>query len=146
MKAESSEPAAQVTRGQAFAEGAERRIRRCFVVIAAALEIAALALRHWSMASGFAVGAVAAFASMVHLQRVVYAFTARAAGEGNDEPAAATVMRFLMRLALLTLGAYVVFRISRPAAYGYIAALFLPVAAMVAEAVYEAWFAISDPT
>jgi hypothetical protein len=79
---------------------------------------------------------------MAHLQRVVHAFTARVAGEGNAEPAAATVMRFLMRFALITLLAYVVFRVSRPALYGYVVALFLPVAAMSCEAAWEAWFAL----
>lgn len=53
-------------------------------------------------------------------------------------------MRFLMRFAVVTLGAYVVFKVSRSAAFGYIAALFLPVTAMTCEAAHEAWFAIRD--
>lgn len=123
---------------------AENRIRRYFVVMAAVSELAILITWRWRFAAGFAVGAFVAFLSMAHLQRVVHAFTSRAAGEGSRESAAATVTRFLMRFALVTLGAYVVFRISRSAAFGYVAALFLPVAAMTGEAAHEAWFAIRN--
>lgn len=125
-----------------FAAGAEHRIRRAFAAGAIATAAVMLVLRRWPLAAGFVVGSIVAFVSMAHLQRVVQAFTARAAGQGSGEPAAATVMRFLMRFALVTLGAYVVFKISRMAAYGYVAALFLPVAAMSCEAACEAWFAM----
>jgi hypothetical protein len=127
-----------------FAGAAEHRIRRAFAGLAVAGEVVMLVLRQWPLAAGFALGAVVAFISMAHLQRVVQAFGARAAGESSGEPAAATVMRFLMRFALVTLAAYVVFKVSRIAAYGYISALFLPVTAMTSEAAYEAWFAIRN--
>jgi hypothetical protein len=127
-----------------FVAGAEQRIRRMFAALAVAAEAAMLVLRRWPLAAGFAIGAIVALVSMAHLWRAVQAFTARAAGEGSGEPAAATVMRFLMRFALVTLGAYGVFKISRLAGYGYIGALFLPVAAMTGEAAFEAWFAIRN--
>ena len=127
-----------------FVAAAEQRIRRIFAALALAGEAAMLVLRRWPLAAGFAIGAIVAFVSMAHLWRAVQAFTARAAGEGGGEPAAATIVRFLMRFALVTLGAYVVFKISRIAGYGYIAALFLPVAAMTGEGACEAWFAIRN--
>lgn len=123
-----------------FVAGAETRIRRCFAGLAVIAIVASLLVWHWAVAAGFALGAVVAFISMAHLQRVVQAFTAHA-GEAK-EPAAATVMRFLMRFALVTLLAYAIFRVSRLAMYSYVAALFLPVAAMSCEAAYEAWFAV----
>ena len=126
-----------------FVAGAENRIRRWFVVLAIAGVAAGLIARQWLLSAGFALGAMVAFLSMAHLQRVVYAFTTRASGDAA-EPAAATVMRFLMRFAIITLLAYAVFKVSRPAGYGYVASLFLPVAAMSCEAAYEAWFAITN--
>jgi hypothetical protein len=126
----------------AFVNHAETRIRRCFAGLALAAEVALLALQRWPAAIGFALGALVAAVSTAHLQRVVRAFISRAAGEGSGEPAAATVMRFLVRFALITLLACVIFRVSRPAMYGYVAALFLPVAAMMCEAAWEAWFAL----
>lgn len=133
-----------------FVASAESRIRRWFVILAFAAEAVFLISRRWPLLAGFTLGVLAAWLSMVHLQRVVHAFTARAAAQGNArggaepaaEPAAATIMRFLMRFAIVTLIAYVIFRVSRTALYGYVAALFLPVAAMMCEAVYEAWFAL----
>lgn len=127
-----------------FVATAESRIRIYFAVLAAISELVILIAARWALAAGFSLGAAVAFLSMAHLQRVVHAFTSRAAGKGSGEPAAATVMRFLMRFAVVTLGAYVVFRISRRAAFGYVAALFLPVAAMTCEAAREAWFAIRN--
>lgn len=127
-----------------FVAGAESRIRVYFVIVAAISELVMLIATRWALAAGFVLGAAVAFLSMAHLQRVVHSFTSRAAGEGSGEPAASTVMRFLMRFAIVTLGAYVVFRISRSAAFGYVAALFLPVAAMTCEAAREAWFAIQN--
>jgi hypothetical protein len=126
-----------------FAAAAEARIRLGFAILAMAGVAVILIVWRWPVAAGFALGAIVSFVSMAHLQHVVQVFTARAAGEGSAEPAAATVMRFLMRFALITVLAYAVFRISRAALYGYVTALFLPVAAMSSEAAYEAWFAVS---
>lgn len=125
-----------------FAAAAPVRIRRYFAVLAIITIAVMLGLRRWPAVAGFVVGAAASFISMAHLERVVEIFSARAAGEGGREPSSQTIMRFLTRFALVTLGAYAIFRVSRSALYGYLAALFLPVAAMACEAAYEGWRAV----
>ncbi|MBV8205809.1 MAG: hypothetical protein JO041_03375 [Acidobacteria bacterium] len=129
------EPADSVNEEQ-FVGAAESRIRRFFWIAAALGLTGCVAAATWALAVGFALGALASFASMAHLQRAVRAFTT------NRESAGAIVMRFLMRFAVITLIAYAIFRVSRPALYGYVAALFLPVTAMTCEAALEAWFAL----
>jgi hypothetical protein len=52
------------------------------------------------------------------------------------------VLRFLLRYALMGMGAYVIFTFSPASLYGLFAGLFLPVAAIVCEAAYEAWTAV----
>ena len=125
-----------------FAAAAPERIRRCFGLLATASVLVLLGLQNWPMAAGFAAGAVASFISLYHLERIATVFTARAAGDGSRESSFQTIMRFLTRFALVTLGAYAIFRVSRSALYGYVAALFLPVAAMACEAAYEGWRAL----
>ncbi len=49
------------------------------------------------------------------------------------------MVRFLLRYFLMALGAYAIFTVSRASLFGLFAGLFLPVAAIVCEAAFEAY-------
>ena len=131
---------------QRLSAGAALRLRHWFVLGATSIEITLLLLREWVMAAGFALGAVVAFVGMLELEHAVGEFTARVAAASANEKSRDSGLRlatrFLLRYALMAAVCYAIFRVSRTAFYGSVAALFVPVAAMMLEAIYEAWLAM----
>jgi hypothetical protein len=127
---------------QWLGEGASRRLRLWFYLASFCAVVVLLALHRWSAAVGFAVGAAVSFAGMLELDRAVNAFGLRVAGPQRRDYGLMLAMRFLLRYAVIAAICYVIFRVSRTAFYGAIGALFVPVAAMMCEAGYEAWLAL----
>ena len=130
------------TEAEAFYAGAERRIPR---FMAAAFVLSTGALWYWrgaQFALGFLIGSAVAFANFVWLKQIVAAFIERLSGAGATASGWGLVLRFVMRYALIALLAYGMLKI-RPASFGgFLAGLFLPVAAFLCEAVYEAYVAL----
>lgn len=100
--------------------------------------VAALALGGWPAAGGFLAGSVASYLNFRWLKRLVEALGPGTAGK----PPRARVAVFLgLRYALLGLGGYVILKssvISLPAA---LAGLFVSVAAVILEIVFELAYA-----
>ncbi len=92
--------------------------------------------------AGFVVGSAIAMLNFHWLKRVVSAFADRATGSGKRQGSAGVVFRFLLRYLLVATAAYAIFRISLASLYGLLAGLFLPVAAIMMEAVYELYVAV----
>ncbi len=130
------------TEAGAFYAGAERRIPR---FMAAAFVLSAGALWYWRGAQlvlGFLIGSAVAFANFVWLKQIVAAFIERLSGASAAASRLGLVLRFLLRYALIALLAYGMLAI-RPASFGgFLAGLFLPVAAFFCEAVYELYVAL----
>jgi hypothetical protein len=130
------------TEAEAFYEGAERRI---FRFMAAAFALFAGTLWYWrggQFALGFLIGSAVAFANLVWLKQIVAAFVERMSGTGAGGPAPGLMLRFLTRYSLIAFLAYGMVSVRPASLSGFLAGLFLPVAAFLIEAVYELYAAL----
>jgi hypothetical protein len=74
---------------------------------------------------------------------VITGFVDRATGIATAQSGQGIVFRFLLRYFLMALGAYVILTVSPASLNGLLAGLFLPVAAIGCEAVYELYAALA---
>jgi hypothetical protein len=125
-----------------FYEGAYGRIVRLMFLLAVVLTLGALVRFGAVVAAGFAVGCAIAILNFHWLKRVVSALADRATGSGERQRSTGVVLRFLLRYLLVAAVAYAIFRVSTASLYGLLAGLFLPVAAILMEAVYELMVAV----
>jgi len=128
---------------ESFYSGALERIR-WFMFGLAALAVAVV---FWKFgirsAIGFVLGCVIAFVNFHWLKRAISGFADRATGAVTSQSGSGIVARFLLRYALIALGAYAILTVSPASLNGLLAGLFLPVAAIACEAVYELYAAIT---
>jgi ATP synthase I chain len=122
-----------------FYGGALFRIRG-FMLGVAAVSVPACWVRYGApVGLGMAGGCAIAWLNFYWLKRVVTGFADRVSAQGAAQPSSGLVLRFFLRHLLMAMGAYVIFRFSPASVYGLFAGLFLPVAGIVCEAVYEAY-------
>src|SRR4051794_13063493 len=99
---------------------------------------------HWVFALGFVIGCAAAYLNFAWLKRAVDGMVERIAA-GKHAPSGAGLMaRFFGRYVVVALLAYVIFRGSSHALYGFCTGLFVPIAAAMCEGFYEAVTAIRN--
>jgi hypothetical protein len=125
-----------------FYSAAYARIIRFMLGLGMVATIAVLARFGIIVAAGFLAGCAIAFVNFHWLKRVVSALADRATASGERQSSKGVVLRFLLRYFLIALGAYAIFTISRDSLYGLLAGLFLPVGAILMEAVYELYAAL----
>jgi ATP synthase I chain len=126
-----------------FYSGAIRRILRNIAVLGV-LSIAPVAWRFGAnVTAGFALGAAVSWFNFYSLSRAVQALADRIVEKHSRERGGAVVLRFLGRYLLIGVAAYVIFTRWSGASRGLLAGLCLPVAAMLVEAVYEVYVAVS---
>jgi len=130
-------------RSEAFYAGALERITRWMLRLALASSVACWWRFGWRAALGLICGCSVAYLNFHWLKRVVTALGERATESGRPQSGGGMVLRFLLRYALMGLGAYVIFTVSPASLYGLFVGLFLPVAAIACEAAYEAWAAVA---
>ena len=126
---------------ESFYSGAYVRIIRFMLVLGIVATIAVLARFGMTVAAGFLVGGAIAFVNFHWLKRVVTALADRTTATGERQSSKGVLLRFLLRYFLIALAAYAIFTISRDSLYGLLAGLFLPVGAILMEAVYELYAA-----
>jgi len=123
--------------------GALDRIR-CFMI---ALGLALLIVAWWKFgrwtALGFLLGCAISYLNFHWLKRVVSALADRATGTGKAQSGAGVVARFLLRYLLLGVAAYAILTSFPASLRGLFAGLFLPVAAIGCEAIYELYLALA---
>ncbi len=125
-----------------FYSGALRRIG-VFMVVVGALAIAAAWWKFGIRAAvGFTFGGLIAYVNFYWLKRVIAGFVDRAAGAETSRSGSGIVFRFLLRYVLMGLGAYVILTVSPASLPGLLAGLFLPVAAILCEAICEVYAAL----
>jgi len=139
----SSESLTNEGRSEAFYAGALERITRWMLLLALASSVACWWRFGWRVALGFVCGCSVAYLNFHWLKRVVTALGERATDSGRPQSGGGMALRFLLRYALMGLGAYVIFTVSPASLYGLFVGLFLPVAAIACEAAYEAWAAVA---
>ncbi len=113
---------------------AMRRASRLMLALGAAGAAAAFAWRGWTWGAGFVLGAVASWLNFRWLKGVADSF-------GGKRPRAYVMVFGTLRYVLLVASAYAILRyspISLPAA---LAGLFVAVAAVIVEAVFELVYA-----
>ena len=94
-------------------------------------------------ALGFVFGCAIAYINFHWLKRVIAGFVDRATGAGTTQSGQGIIFRFLLRYVLMALGAYVILTVSPASLNGLLAGLFLPIAAILCEAVYELYAALA---
>ena len=130
------------TPAEIFYARAEQRIPR---FMAAAFLLASALLWHWrgsGFALGFAIGSAVAAVNFVWLKQITAAFVERMSGTGTGASGWGLAFRFLMRYTLIALFAYGMLHNRAVDISGFLAGLFLPVAALACEAVYELYVAL----
>jgi hypothetical protein len=146
-----SEPAAPAIEpnpvADAFYARAEPRMARIFVVLDVVSLAAVFALAGYRPALGFLVGCIIAAFNVRSLHRSVVAATGALEGKalaGEPARASSALLAFglVLRLALVTAVGYGIFRGSVQSFYGYVGGLFMPICAVFAEALFEAWMAL----
>ena len=125
-----------------FYAGALGRIRRCMLVLGAAGVVGVWLGVGWRFGAGLLVGCAIAYVNFHWLKKAVNALADRVTRTGQRGSSSGIVSQFLLRYALIALAAYVIFRVSVASVYGLLAGLFLPVAAIFCEAMYEAYVAL----
>ncbi|MCU1310638.1 MAG: hypothetical protein JWO20_1763 [Candidatus Angelobacter sp.] len=129
-----------------FYSGAQSRIVRMMIAIACLLTIAIWIRAGYRLGLGFAVGCIIAGLNFYWLTRAVNAFADRVTGsvDMGEHPAksSGSAGRFVLRFSLMALVAYVIFKSSLVSLSGLMAGLFLPVAAIFLEAMYETFVAL----
>jgi len=110
-------------------------------LLAVVLTIALGLKTAWPVAAGFLIGSAIAYLNFRWLKATVIALT-DAVTTHAAKPS--VVFRFLTRFVLITVAAYVIF-VSYPIAFhGFLAGLFVPVLAILLEAVYVLYQAIQQ--
>ena len=126
----------------AFYAAALDRIRRFMLAIGVLATVAAVPIFGWRIAAGVLLGCAVAWANFVWLKHAIGALADKVTQSGHPKSSAGTVFKFLLRYALVGLGAYVIFLSSRESLYGFLGGLFLAVAAILWEAIYEVFVAL----
>lgn len=105
-----------------------------------------LSLRDWKMSLGFLLGGLLGIFNFIVLKRTVVA-VGRVVAEGRaTRSVKRQVFKFLFRYLLLAAVLYVIVRGSAVSVYGLFIGLFLPVGAILIEAVYELYSALRHRT
>jgi len=127
-----------------FYSGAYRRISRGIIALAVIATPMAGWRFGWKFGAGFLAGCAAAYANFAWLKSAVYGMVDKIAAGRHAPSGAALMFRFFWRYIFIALLAYVIFRGSSHAVYGFCAGLFVPIAAAMCEGFYEAMTAIRN--
>jgi hypothetical protein len=138
-----SESSSQQVAGESFYSGALDRIRRFMFVIGPL----AVALALWKFGIlcgiGLALGCGIAFVNFYWLKRAIGGFADRASGAPTSQSGSGIVARFLLRYILIGIAACTILMVLPGSLNGLLAGLFLPVAAIICEAVYEVYVTLT---
>jgi small-conductance mechanosensitive channel len=126
----------------AFYAGALDRIRRSMIGLALVVSGAAWWKFGGPAALGFFCGCVIAYLNFHWLKTGVSGLADRVTDSGKPQSGKGIIARFLLRYVLLGAAAYGILTSFPASLRGLLAGLFLPVAAIACEAVYELYAAV----
>lgn len=109
------------------------------IVIGIAALTTGWAVFGWRIGLGLALGGGIAYLNFHWLKKVVADVADLTVQSGAPASGRGVVHRFLLRYFLMAIVAFVILTVSRESLYGLFAGLFLPVAAILCEAVYEVY-------
>jgi len=127
----------------AFYARALPRLRKFMLVLGPVLTAAVWIAFGIRSAAGFLLGCAIAYLNFEWLKSGVSSLADRVTNTGKSQSSKGVIARFVLRYCLLGLAAYAIL-ISFPASLrGLFAGLFLPVGAIVCEAVYEVYAGVT---
>jgi hypothetical protein len=127
---------------EAFYANAYQRIVRTMLVLPVVITPILWLKYNRTVAMGFIGGCMIALYNFYRLKRTVSALADKVTDTGQKQSASSVVAGFLSRYFLIAVAAYVIFKGSAMSVYGLFAGLFLPVGAILIEAVYETYGAL----
>ena len=137
MNSELAVTDSQTVASESFYEGALDRIRRITLVLGPVSSIAVWAYFGTAIAIGYVLGCVISYFNFHWLKKVIHEFAERISTTGHGGSATGVVARFLLRYCFIAIGSYVILVSSKSSVYGLLGGLFLSVAAILCEAIYE---------
>jgi hypothetical protein len=117
------------------------RVLRNMLVVSVLLLGPAFWLYGWAGSIGFALGAAVSYVNFRSLRRGIEGLADRVVNRHSREKGGRIILRFLVRYVLVGAVGYVIFRGSSLAFRGFLWGLCVPVAALMAEAVWEGYAA-----
>jgi hypothetical protein len=117
------------------------RVLRNIVVVGALLLVPAFWFYRWPGLIGFVFGAAVSYINFQSLKRSVEGLADRIVDQNSREKGGLIVLRFLLRYGLVAVVAYAIFKSSSLAFRGFLWGLCVPVAALMAEAVWQGYTA-----
>lgn len=115
------------------------RVLRNMLVASVLLLGPAFWFYRWLGALGFVLGAAVSYVNFRSLTRSVQGLADRVVNQNSPERGAWVVFRFLVRYGLVAAAAYAIFKGSLLAFRGFLWGLCVPVAALMAEAIWEGY-------
>jgi hypothetical protein len=128
---------------ETFHAGALGRIQRGMIVLGIGFSVAAWIVLGWRIAAGFASGSSIGYINFHLLKRVVGGVVERTVLSGNRQSGKGIIVRFVLRYVAVACAAYVILTSYPASLHGFLVGLFLPVAAILCEAVYELYMALA---
>lgn len=132
-----SEPAKADEASEQFFATAYERIVRILLFLLPCFSVLLWAFFNHRFAVGFLVGGTIAIVNFLSLKRLVIAFADRVIASGGQRRSSGLLLRFLLRYGLVAAAGYAIFKSSAMSAYGLLAGLGIPAAAIMIEAGYE---------
>jgi len=120
-----------------FYGAALQRIRYFLLVLGAAGLLVSFFRFGKLVAAGFLVGGSISYVNQRWLERVVGALGERITTGQSRERGGGIVARAVLRYAFIAFGAYVIFKVSTAALYGFLGGICLTIAAVACEAAVE---------
>lgn len=133
----------QVASEDNFHAQALDRIRVFMIVIGGAGLVTAIPFFGWRIGLGFALGGSIAYLNFHWLKKVVGGLAELTIQSGTPASSRGVVHRFILRYFLMAFIAFAILTVSRESLYGLFAGLFLPVGAILCEAGYETYKALT---
>jgi hypothetical protein len=115
------------------------RVLRNMLVASVLLLAPAFWFYRWPGSIGFAFGAALSYVNFRSLTRGVEGLADRIVNQNSREKGGRIILRFLVRYGLVAAAAYAIFKGSSLAFRGFLWGLCVPVAALMAEAVWEGY-------
>lgn len=127
---------------ETFYAGALNRIRDVMLILGPIVSAIALWKFGFRTALGFLLGCIISYLNFHWLKSGVSDLAGRVTDTGKPQSGKGIIARFLLRYALLGAAAYAILTSFPASLRGLFAGLFLPVGAIVCEAVYELYAGI----
>ena len=137
-----TDPTTADTPADRFYDGALERIRRFILILGAVGVLVCMIFYERIVTAGFVVGAIISYVNHLWLERVITGLGERITSGQSTERGGVIVARAVLRYAFLAAGAYVIFRVSLAALYGFLGGVCLTIAAVACETAVEVYLGL----